>query len=732
MQEPSNEIKEPPDWQNTREKGFFDRSRGVRFLITLLFILSLFFYLHLREVPVEILEINSVAPGYIVAQVDFQFYDEEAMVILKQEAVRDVGKIYNLSDKEIRQRRADFENSLVANQEWRSLVPSTSYEEMYKAGEGLEKVLQQMRFTDPRTLSKMQKLAVPANNYLVYTPADLNEPQPLPNSIWDYASQTAFADMTLQPAAENFIIQFFRNKDWKLEEDIPAQRSLRRLVQSQVPEKYTSVSAGSRIVDQGERVTARHVAMLQAMKEAMGDSRNLWHPLTLLGTLMLSLILSGIFLCYIYYYYTPIFLSNRNYFLLVTILVITILLSKAAEFFLINSHSHISDLIRYPLFVPFSAILTGSLLNPAVATFLSGFLTITMAIALAFDNQSFMIVNLAGAMVAVLSSRSLRRRKEIFIVCYKAWLACVGVIMALHLYHNDFSSTQTFSDLLSSGIFMLLTAVLVVGILPLLESLFRIMTNVSLIEYMDPNNDLLRRLSIEAPGTYQHSVIVGNLSEAAAIRIGANGLFCRVAALYHDIGKIATPQYFTENQANGMNIHQLLTPKESAHVIIAHVSEGVAMARKAGLPEQFVDIIKEHHGTTLVYFFYRKQLEKMGHDSSQIDESEFRYAGPKPHSKESGIIMIADSLEAASRSLEQINEQALTDLVNRLVKEKVEDGQFDDCLLTFEEMAIVKTTLVRTLLAFMHARVKYPTRDIKRDEVAFFENNRKKYIKDDG
>lgn len=732
MQEPSNEIQEPADWQNTREQGFFDRSRGIRFLITCLFVASLFFYLHLREIPVEILEINSVAPGYIVAQVDFQFYDEEATLILKQEAIRDIGKIYSFTDKEIRQFRAEFENSLVSNQEWRTAVPGTSYEEMYKAGEVLEKTLQQTRFTDPRTLNKMQEVGMSINNYLVYTPTDLTEPQSLPPSIWNFIRQTALADMTLQPAAEDFMIQFFRNKEWRLEENIPAERALRRLVQSHVPEKYNTVNAGSRILDQGEKVNARHIAMLQAMKEALGVSRNLWHPLTLLGTFLMALILSGIFLCYIYYYYTQIFLSNRTYFLLVTIIVLTITLSKIAEFFLINSNGHIAELIQYPLFVPFAAILAGNLLNPAIATFISGFLTITMASVLAFDSQAFMIVNLAAAMVAVLSSRSLRRRKEIFIVCYKAWLCCVGVIMAIHLYQNEFSSTQIFSDLLSSAIFMLLTAVLVVGILPLLESLFRIMTNVSLIEYMDPNNDLLRRLSIEAPGTYQHSVIVGNLSEAAAIRIGANGLFCRVAALYHDIGKIATPQYFTENQANGLNIHQLLTAKESAHVIIAHVSEGVAMARKTGLPEQFVDIIKEHHGTTLVYFFYRKQLEKMGHDLTQVDESEFRYSGPKPHSKESGILMIADSLEAASRSLEQINEQTLTELVNRLVKEKVEDGQFDDCLLTFEEMAIVKTTLVRTLLAFMHARVKYPSREIKREEIVFFENNRKKYIKDDG
>ena len=262
---------------------------------------------------------------------------------------------------------------------------------------------------------------------------------------------------------------------------------------------------------------------------------------------------------------------------------------------------------------------------------------------------------------------------------------------------------------------MLFTAIAVVGLLPLLESAFAVMTDVSLIEYMDPNHDLLRRLTIEAPGTYQHSVVVGNLAEAAALAIGANGLFCRVATLYHDIGKMATAQYFTENQRGEVNIHQLLTPLESAQVIMAHVPEGVAMAREAGLPEPIIDIIKEHHGTTLVYYFYRKYLEqtKEKDNIALVDEKEFRYAGPKPRSKESGIIMIADTFEAASRSLDKINEETLYELINRLVGEKIDDGQFSHCLLTFEDLSIIKRVLIQTLLAAGHSRVKYPKREKK-------------------
>ena len=257
---------------------------------------------------------------------------------------------------------------------------------------------------------------------------------------------------------------------------------------------------------------------------------------------------------------------------------------------------------------------------------------------------------------------------------------------------------------------MLLTAIIVVGLLPIFESAFRVLTDINLMEYMNPNQELLQRLMIEAPGTYQHSLLLGSIAEAAAQAIGCNGLFCRVATLYHDIGKVSIAQYFTENQQTGMNIHQLLTPVESARVITSHVSEGANLARRAGLPEAFVDIIREHHGTSLVYYFYHKQLESVGHDASLVDDREFRYAGPKPRSKEAAIVMIADSFEAACRSIDEINEEILTRLIDQIVREKVEDGQFDNCPLSFEELETVKKALVRCLLSIGHFRIKYPAK----------------------
>lgn len=716
MHDRSSELDNYNELKFSREQSYFDKSRGIRWLIGIGFAFFLFLILHFREERVEVLELNSIAPSYVVAQVDFDFYDEEATIILRQEVLRDIGKIYEISDKEVRNRSIDFQNFLIYNQDWRTGT-TVNFEEMYASVGVFEKVLDRLRFTDPRTLAKMKELDLPTQDYLVYTPHELTDNHILSANIWDYVRNESLREKTPVGAA-NFIVDYFKDKTWTLDEDIPAQRILRRKLQATVPDKETHVSAGSRIIDQGGKVTSRHIAMLQAMKKALGDKKNLWHPYTLLGSALLALLLTLLCATYFNINHPQVMSSNRKLFLLVTVVVLTLGLGKLTELFLLSSKNNLIDVVRYPLIAPFAAILLCSLMNGAVATFASAFLTIVLTVALSFDRQGFMIINLVVALVAILSTRSLRRRKEIFIVCVKAWLASIAVILSLHLYQNSLWSMTVLSDILSSGIFMLLTAVLVVGLLPLLESTFRVMTDVTLMEYMDPNSDLLRRLTIEAPGTYQHSVVVGNLAEAAATAIGANGLFCRVSTLYHDIGKMVTPQYFTENQQGGMNIHQLLTPHESAQVIIAHVSEGVAMARKAGLPEQFIDIIKEHHGTTMAYYFYRKQLELVGGDKSQVDEKEFRYAGPKPRSKESAIIMIADTIEAASRSLEKINEDTLMELATRLIREKADDGQFDNCLLTFEELAIVKQTLVKTLVAYGHSRVKYPTRESRKENAA--------------
>ena len=268
---------------------------------------------------------------------------------------------------------------------------------------------------------------------------------------------------------------------------------------------------------------------------------------------------------------------------------------------------------------------------------------------------------------------------------------------------------------LASG---LLTGVLVVGSLPVLESLFKRTTDITLLELTDFNHPLLRRMQIEAPGTYHHSLVVAQLAENACNAIGATTLLARICALSHDVGKIAPPEYFTENQRTGTNPHDGKAPAESARLIKAHVTDGLDLARRHRLPRAVSDVIRQHHGTTLIRFFYLKACGTnpplpgssvpFTGPAATVPEEGFRYHGPRPQSKESAVISLADAVEAASRSLRHVTPENLGELVDNLIRDRLADRQFDEAPLTFADLAQVKNSFVFTLLNMLHARVAYP------------------------
>lgn len=702
------------EFRFSRAQSYFDKSIIVRLLIGICFAFFLFLFLHFRATYVENLELGTAAKRYVVAQVDFAFPDEEATIILKQEAAHEIGTIWRLKEEQVNQRAHEFQKYITQNgegyQEWERLSRNHQFHDISLVINLVSDKLALSRFTDIKTIHRIESfdsidLPIPEDNFYPFFPS---HGVSLPLQFWSHFGKKVFKNFKIPQSVAIFILNYFEKTEWDFEIDQGMEYTIRKLAQNKVAEKFTRVRAGERLIDRGEKVTTRHIAMLQAMKEKLSQKRDLFDPVTVLGTLMMTLLFLGVGAFFIRENHRDIFYSNRKLALLTTILTLALLLAKAVELFLLKNTTNFIDSVRFPLFVPFAAILIASLMNLRIAAFAVIFLSIIYAIILAVETIPFLIVNILTAMVAVMSVKTIRRRKEVFVVCAKAWLASLLIIIAFNLYENNNQTFSFLSDFISTFLFMALTAVLVVGLLPILESTFQMMTDITLMEFMDPSNELLKRLTIEAPGTYQHSMVVGHLAEAAASAIGANGLFCRVATHYHDIGKLINPQYFTENQLGGFDMHQLLTPIESTQVIIAHVSEGVAMARKAGLPEQFIDIIKEHHGTTLVYYFYHKQLELMGGDKNRVDKNDFRYSGPKPRTKESSIILISDSLEAASRCLDQFNEHTISNLVDELIAQKMEDGQFDESLLSLEELGIVKETLIKTLLAASHPRIKYP------------------------
>jgi putative nucleotidyltransferase with HDIG domain len=698
-------------WLGRLQAWLSHNNRGWQLLVGFICVLALSFFLHFREVRLEVLELNATAPRYIVAQIDFEFPDYETTLIIKQQAAKDIGPIYQIDDKEIRDARCQLEHQLIHDRQWRKVSPSSTFEEMYKAADQMETLLLEARFADPRTIQKIKELDIPIASYYELLPAMEQQPLEIPSDFWIRIGQQLSATGVFHPETVTYIVDAFQQHPWVLLDDPALAHSLRSIVTRAVPEKITFVQAGHRMINQGEQITSRHLTMMQAMKNAISESRKLEDPLTMIASFLLSLIFVSVS-AYYFRISQPAFVrSIQQISLFVCIVILTLCFAKLTEFILLKSSSSIIEGVRYPIVAPFATILICILLSPRTALFAATFLSIILSVSLAVDHSRFLVLNLVTSIVVIISTTGLRKRKEVFSVCMKSWISAILVLFTYSLSEGHFWSGGLAIDIGSSFFFLILTAVLVVGLLPALEWIFGIQTDMMLMEFMDPNNELLRRMAVEIPGTYQHSLVLGNLAETCAQSIGAHGLFCRVATLYHDVGKLLNPQFYTENQQGAVNIHQLLTPLESAQVIISHVTDGENLAKKYRLPRSFQDIILQHHGTTIVYYFYRKQIELKGGNKEEVDADAFRYPGPKPRTKESAIIMICDTVEAASRSLEEFNEQTITALIDRLVREKGEEGQFEECQLTFEELGRVKRTLAKSLLLTQHVRIKYPKRD---------------------
>jgi len=287
-------------------------------------------------------------------------------------------------------------------------------------------------------------------------------------------------------------------------------------------------------------------------------------------------------------------------------------------------------------------------------------------------------------------------------------LSNVFIIFVLFMLQGHAQFLQ-FAAAALMGIFGgLMVSIIVMVLLPILEWLFKIPTDIRLLELSNFNQPLLRQLALEAPGTHHHSLMVGDLAEAAAESIGANSLLAKVSAYYHDIGKISQPLYFIEN-VRGKNPHDKLTPNMSAMIIKKHVKLGVEFAKKAGLGNDIIDIIQQHHGNSLITYFHSKACENLkSTDSSGVTEEGFRYSGPSPRSKEAAIVLIADSVEAAARSMKSPSPSSLKLMVQKITVAKFQDRQFDQCELTFRELTIIGDTLYDRLLRNNHSRIEYP------------------------
>ena len=387
------------------------------------------------------------------------------------------------------------------------------------------------------------------------------------------------------------------------------------------------------------------------------------------------------------------------------------------------------DVQLVPLLIPyaFAPLVFSVLLGRHLGLFGAMVVSLWGAFLMPVIDTVFLVISLISGAVAVLFTLQVRRRSQLIraglYVGTAVWLlaAMFGQIGPRLIVSPDLTDWAMvgWQTLAAFGVGMG-TAILVSGILPVLEHIFGITTDISWLESSDLNHPLLKRMTLEAPGTYHHSLAVANLAEAGAEAIGADPTICRVCSYFHDIGKLVKPEYFTENMAQGENPHDDLAPSMSALIIVSHVKEGVDLALKHKLNDRVVDVIREHHGNSLVRFFHERALRQAedarlggkimnlrAEDVPAVHEENFRYPGPNPQTKESGIVCLADSVESASRSLKQPSPQRVEDLVDEVIERKVDEGLLDECPLTLSDIRKLAASFRFTLLNMMHSRISY-------------------------
>lgn len=466
---------------------------------------------------------------------------------------------------------------------------------------------------------------------------------------------------------------------------------------SSIPLASGMVMSGQKIIDRGEIVNDYTCRVLNSFDKEMKRRNSTQDEImtTFIGQILFVLILVMMFTSYLTLFRKDYFEKPRSLTMLYTMITLFPILVS-----MMMKHNFFSVYI-----IPFAmaAIFVRVFMDSRTA-FITHVTMILICAAAVKYQYEFIIVQLASGLVAIYSLRELSKRSQIFITAILVTISSCIVYLALQLMQDNqvFNiDPSMYTYFIINGIFLLLSY----PMMYLIEKMFGFISNVTLFELSNTNKGLLRNLSEIAPGTFQHSITVGNLAAEIANRIHANSLLVRTGALYHDIGKMTNPVFFTENQA-GVNPHDQLSDLESAQIIISHVTEGLKLAEKFNLPGIIKDFISTHHGTGLTKYFYINYCNE--HPDEQVDKEMFQYPGPNPFTREQAILMMADTVEAASRSLNEYTEESISTLTNKLIDSQVADGFFRECPITFRDIALAKSVLIERLKSIYHTRISYP------------------------
>ncbi|HKL07414.1 MAG TPA: HDIG domain-containing protein [Bacteroidales bacterium] len=459
------------------------------------------------------------------------------------------------------------------------------------------------------------------------------------------------------------------------------------------------VQAGEKIISQGEIIDNQLYRILESLKH---DSENrlgsgYFYQIILIGQFIFVFACIAVLFLFLWNFRREILEHTlKTIFILMLVLIIVIV-------------SRFTTQILY--IVPFALvpIIIKTFYDARLALFIH-IITVLIVGFFAPNGFEFIFLNFIAGIVAIFSLTNIYRRGKLFLSAVLVFLTYSFVYFGLAItQEGNFSNIElnNFVYFAFNGGFVLLAYPLIY----IFEKAFGFLSDLTLMELSDTNSKLLRLLAEKAPGTFQHSMQVANLAEEATFKIGGNSLLVRTGALYHDIGKMVNPAYFIENQRAGFNPHDMHEFDESANIIISHVKDGVELAKKYSLPEPLIDFIRTHHGTTKVQYFYRSYINKF--PDKEVDINNFTYPGPKPYSKETATLMMADSVEAASRSLSDISEEKINDLVESIIEDQIKQGQFDNANITFKDIATIKSILKKKLVNIYHARIEYPEENQK-------------------
>jgi len=451
------------------------------------------------------------------------------------------------------------------------------------------------------------------------------------------------------------------------------------------------VQEGENIIERGDIVTDRDIELVRTLGglERGTDAASVVAGIVLMSLLILA---AG---AYWAAYDPETWGLLRNLMLLASLLL--------GMMYLTRGMSIIAPEVSFYLMpVPLAAILATLLRGPRPAVVLT-VLTTVASLLLGFSGGVQVVATLLGSLAAIAALSVVTQRSHLFYLG-GFLIALLGIVS----FGASLASGNSAGDALVSGSYGLagglVTSVLMVGLLPFFEFVFGVTTDITLLELGNPSHPLLKRLMTEAPGTYSHSVMAANLAETAAEAIGANQLLARVGAYFHDVGKVVRPAFFVENQAGGENPHDTTSPSLSARIIVAHVREGVQLAEEHGLPPEVVDIVRQHHGTSVVSYFYAKASK----NGQPLLEADFRYDGRRPTTREAALVMMADIAEAGVRSLPKASPQRIEDMIRKMVRGKIDDHQFDETSLTIADIETIIRVYTRMLASVYHPRVEYP------------------------